>query len=52
MSGSYHSKAMSLDLDQLEIKELLVLILLELRKLNTHMEMVNDEEVTYYDIRG
>lgn len=33
------------DLKQLESKELLQLILIELKKLNIHLQIVNDEEV-------
>ena len=33
------------DLKQLESKELLQLILIELKKINTHLQIVNDEEV-------
>jgi hypothetical protein len=35
----------TLEARQLEIKELLQLILLELKKVNTHLQIVNDEEI-------
>lgn len=35
----------ALELRQLEVKELLQLMLLELKKINTHLQIVNDEEI-------
>ena len=35
-----------LDLKQLESRELLKLILLELKKITTHFEIINDEEIS------
>jgi len=36
----------TLELRQLESKELLRLILLELKKINIHFEIINDEEIS------
>jgi hypothetical protein len=35
----------TLEARQLEVKELLQLMLLELKKINTHCEIINDEEI-------
>jgi hypothetical protein len=35
----------TLEARQLEIRELLQLILLELKKVNTHLQIVDDEEI-------
>lgn len=36
----------TLELRQLEVKELLQLILLELKKMNVQFEIINDEEIS------
>jgi hypothetical protein len=36
----------TLELRQLEVKELLQLVLLELKKMNVQLEIINDEEIS------
>lgn len=48
MAGPWHSTSISterLDPSQLDIKEILFLILMELKKLNLHIQSITDEEI-------
>lgn len=46
MAGPWHisENGEQVDLDDLDIKELLVLILLELKRMNQHLYSITDEE--------
>lgn len=48
MAGPWHSTLInteSPDFDQLDIKEILFLILSEIKKLNVYMQIITDEEL-------